>query len=89
MTKKTRNDLDIQSDFRCHPGDIPIPRVPASDLPVSQFREQYFRQAKPVIITGTTDNWPARQWTVENLMARVGENKVWIRGKTDKHDYKV
>lgn len=66
-----------------------IPRVPFGELSVDRFQEEYFSKAKPVIITGMTENWPCRQWTIEGLMKRVGDNQVLIRGKTDKEDYKL
>lgn len=66
----------------------PIPRVNAADLTTEDFIQNYFKLAKPVIITGETDQWPAREWTLENLRERVGENQVWIRGKTDRDSYR-
>ena len=35
-----------------------IPRVPYEDLDIETFQKCYFKNAKPVIITGMTDNWP-------------------------------
>ena len=66
-----------------------IPRVSHNDLTFDDFYENYFLLASPVIITGATEHWPARKWTIPNLMERVGENQVWIRGKTNQEDYKV
>lgn len=63
--------------------------MPAHDLSPDDFEELYFRRAKPVVITGVTDGWPCRQWTIESLMERVGDNKVFIRGKTNQEDYRV
>jgi len=65
----------------------PIPRVSA--LSEKDFHEQYFLPAKPVIITDATEEWPARNWTIENLVERVGHNEVWVRGKTNMEDYRV
>ena len=31
----------------------------------------------------------SRQWTIQNLMDRVGDNEVLIRGKTNHEDYKL
>lgn len=67
----------------------PIERVQSSDLSPQEFQERYFKQAKPVIITNGTDDWPARQWTIESLMARVGDNEVFVRCQTNKAEYQV
>jgi len=65
----------------------PIPRVSA--LSEEEFHKQYFLPAKPVIITDATEDWPARKWTIESLVQRVGDNEVWVRGKTNLEDYRV
>jgi len=52
----------------------PIPRV--SDLSEEQFHTEYFLPARPVIITDATDDWPAREWTIDRLVERVGGNQV-------------
>jgi len=65
----------------------PIPRV--SGLSEKEFHEDYFVAAKPVIITDATTDWPARNWTIESLVERVGSNEVWVRGKTNIEDYRT
>jgi len=66
-----------------------IPRIPASDLSEEDFNLNYFKQAKPVIITGATTEWPAiRSWTISSLMEKVGNNEVLIRGKVNKDEYR-
>ena len=66
-----------------------IPRIPANDLSVEDFNSQYFKQARPVIITGATTEWPAvKFWTIQSLIERVGKNEVLIRGKVNKDDYR-
>ena len=65
-----------------------IPRVPYTELSDEEFQENYFDQAKPVIITGMAKEWPCSKWTISTLMDRVGDNEVLIRGKTDKEDYR-
>jgi len=64
-----------------------IPRV--SGLSGSDFLSQYFLTATPVILTDMTETWPARDWTIEGLRDRVGDNKVWVRGQTNKKDYRT
>ena len=66
-----------------------IPRIPAYDLSEEDFNLNYFKQAKPVIITGATTEWPAiRSWTISSLMEKVGNNEVLIRGKVNKDEYR-
>merc|ERR1719369_299843 len=60
-----------------------------NNLSELDFHNQYFCKAKPVIITDATDGWPARNWTIPDLVDRVGDTQVWIRGKTNKEDYRV
>jgi len=64
-----------------------IPRV--ANLTEIDFHQQYFLKAKPVIITDATEDWGARQWTIQSLVDKVGEKEVWIRGKTDQAEYKA
>ena len=66
---------------------VEIPRV--SGLPEKQFHDEYFVRQRPVIITDAADDWPARSWTIPSLVERVGDNEVWVRGKTNKEDYRV
>jgi len=58
-------------------------------LSPEDFHRNYFVKAKPVIITDATDDWKARNWTVEALSERVGDAEVFIRGKTNQEDYRV
>ena len=64
-----------------------IPRV--SNLSEKQFHDEYFLPARPVIITDAMDDWPARSWTIPDLVTRVGDNEVLVRGKTNQEDYRV
>ncbi len=65
-----------------------IPRVSSSQLSAQDFQRLHFSLAKPVVITGAADHWPARQWTIPNLVDRVGANEVWVRGDTDRDEYR-
>ena len=69
--------------------NVEIPRISSVDLPPDKFHREYFLKARPVIITGATDSWPARSWTIPGLMERIGNNEVWVRGKTNLEDYRV
>jgi len=72
-----------------HCDNVEIERLSASELSPADFHTKYFRLAKPVVITGATDQWPARAWTIENLVQRVGNNKVYIRGQTNQEGYRL
>ena len=67
----------------------PIPRVRAEDLSSQRFQDEFFSLARPVVITGATEDWPARQWTIEGLVQRVGGNEVNIRGRTNEREYQL
>ncbi len=48
-----------------------MPPLPRSHNPsLEEFRNQYARPGRPVILTGLTEQWPARDWTPESLSAR-------------------
>ena len=67
-----------------------IERVDVLDLSIEDFDQKYFKQAKPVIITGATSEWPAtKNWTIQKLVDRVGDNQVLIRGKVNREDYRA
>lgn len=66
-----------------------IPRASICDLTWEGFEIQFFKQARPIIITDLTDDWPCRSWTIQSLMEKVGENEVIIRGKTNREDYRL
>ena len=64
-----------------------IPRVPCHGA--EDFYRDYFLPARPVILTGMTEDWPCRDWTIDSLVAMVGDNEVWVRGKTNKEEYRT
>ena len=43
----------------------------------------------PVIIEEELEHWPARKWSLDYLLDKVGDNPVNVRGNTDSTDYKV
>ena len=69
--------------------NVEIERVSADKLTPEDFHRHYFRTAKPLVITGATEDWPARKWTIDNLIDRVGSNKVYIRGQTNQDGYRL
>ncbi|MEM7201562.1 MAG: cupin-like domain-containing protein [Planctomycetota bacterium] len=42
------------------------------------FERDYVTRGQPVILTGITDDWPARRWTPEQLVAAGGESAVRV-----------
>jgi len=70
----------------CH-SNVEIPRL--QGLSQEDFHRDYFLNARPVILTDATEDWPARTWTLDSLVDRVGDNEVWIRGKTNLEDYRT
>ena len=68
--------------------DNEIERRDASGLSAQDFLTDYFQKARPVVITGATESWAARSWSIPSLVERVGNNEVWVRGKTNLEDYR-
>ena len=48
-----------------------------NNLSEKEFHDEYFLAAKPVIITDATDNWPARSWTIPDLVNRYNSFKKY------------
>lgn len=54
-----------------------IMRIHASDMSRQRFIDEFERPAKPVVISGLTDNWPAnKDWTLPNILEKYGECKL-------------
>ena len=47
-----------------------------NNLSEKEFHDEYFLAAKPVIITDATENWPARSWTIPDLVNRYSFKKL-------------
>ena len=60
----------------CYVEGIPpehcIPRV--HKISPSVFMEKYYKQGKPVILTGMMDDWPAVQVSPSNAIADLSRN---------------
>src|SRR5690348_2779740 len=55
----------------------PIERV--ADISAREFRENYFKPRKPVIITDLSRNWPAfTKWNWDYFIGLVGKEKVGL-----------
>ncbi len=54
--------------------EIPRAHRPSQD----EFREKYALPGLPVILTGLTDHWKARQWTPESIAARYPDATVEV-----------
>jgi hypothetical protein len=51
-------------------GYFEIPRVGA-DISFEEFKEKYWDPEQPVIIQGVADNWPAKNWSNEELYQKL------------------
>ncbi len=43
------------------------------------FFAEYYSTLTPVVLTGLTDHWPGRQWTLQSLADRVGNPEVEVQ----------
>lgn len=66
---------------------FPIPRMDGIDI--DTFKREYLQERKPLILTGYAKNWPAFNWTLQNLKEIAGENTINVRRNTNIEDYKV
>uniref|UniRef100_A0A7S3JX55 peptidylprolyl isomerase n=1 Tax=Aureoumbra lagunensis TaxID=44058 RepID=A0A7S3JX55_9STRA len=59
-----------------------IRRVLSSKISQSEVMDRHMSgQGEPLVVSGATANWPARQWTIENLAARYGSDQVIVNDK--------
>jgi len=57
-----------------------LAEVPRRDrLEPERFHAEFYTRLTPVLLTGLFDHWPARQWTLEALAARVGNPEVEVQ----------
>ncbi len=55
-----------------------IERIPCNSISVETFQERFEVPAKPVILVGCDQNWPAKKkWTFEELAGRFDSNGGW------------
>lgn len=54
-----------------------IPRRHA--LPPESFFAEHYCTLTPVVLTGLTDGWPGRDWTLESLAEKVGNPEIEIQ----------
>ncbi|MCG2839455.1 cupin-like domain-containing protein [Sandaracinobacter sp. RS1-74] len=60
---------------RAGSGGIPVrDRLPAED-----FFAEHYNRLSPVVLTGLTEHWPGRQWTLESLAAKVGNPEIEVQ----------
>lgn len=56
-----------------------IERVNGATMSLEEFRELYERPAKPVILTGLIDKWPAKEkWTLE-VRVFYSKTKIFLK----------
>jgi len=46
---------------------ISVDRIHYSNMSLAHFRDYYVGTQTPVVITGLTEDWPARKWSIESL----------------------
>ncbi len=56
------------------PREMEIERLHRPDQ--QEFEERFAGPGRPVVLTGLTDDWPARDWTPERLAERCGQ--LWV-----------
>ena len=59
--------------YQCHE-PMSIERIKAPSL--ATFQREFQNRARPVILTGLMDDWPARSWTLDVLRERYGHRRV-------------
>ncbi|CCD70226.1 Bifunctional arginine demethylase and lysyl-hydroxylase psr-1 [Caenorhabditis elegans] len=75
--------LGYSESFNLPPFRDSIQRVDGNNLTVEEFRRDFERPRIPVIITGLTDNWAAKdKWTVERLSKKY-RNQNFKCGEDD------
>jgi hypothetical protein len=67
--------------------DEAVPRRHA--LPADTFFRDHYSTLTPVVLTGLTDHWPGRQWSLERL-ARLGNPEVEVQwGREGDPDFEL
>jgi hypothetical protein len=64
--------------------------VPRRDaLPADIFVREHYTTLTPVVLTGLTDHWPGRQWSLERL-ARLGNPEIEVQwGRESDPDFEL
>lgn len=57
------------------PADVPRRHA----LDPARFLAEHYLPLQPVVLTGLTDHWPARRWTLQSLLARVGNPAIEVQ----------
>ena len=59
-----------------------MPQIPRIHQPsLGEFRDAFALPGKPVIITGATENWKARHWSLADFLQRFGQVQVEVTAK--------
>src|SRR5476649_1873911 len=59
---------------------ITVPKIDHKEMDFGRFFESYFKPELPVIISGITESWGARQkWNAEALLNQLKESKSTVR----------
>ena len=47
------------------------------DISKEEFTEKYLNKREPVVLEGCQDDWPARDWTFDNILDRFPGEVLW------------
>ena len=62
-----------------------LPRVPCTMHPDDFYRD-YIVPSVPVVLTGCAESWAARDWTMNGLYRRYGDDVTWTCQATLRDD---
>ncbi len=82
QARLAKRDWLLESRARLEREALPeVPRRHA--LAADVFHAEQYLPLKPVVISGLFDHWPARQWTLEILAARVGNPEIEVQSNRE------
>ncbi len=78
QTRLAKRDWLLESRARLERQRLKeIPRRHA--LPAEVFFDEHYTTLTPVVLTGLTDDWPGRGWSLESLAVRVGNPEIEVQ----------
>lgn len=83
--REARDDSSEEGAVRVQRGGgsiaaaLPVDRIHISNISLTHFHDHYFTTQTPVVITGLTENWPARQWSLDTLAEACSNEPVFLQ----------
>jgi lysine-specific demethylase 8 len=75
-----------KSAFASHERRNWLGEIERIDAPTpDEFKKRYVATRTPVVIRGLTADWPARHWTADTLLERLGAREVCVQVLDDKN----